>query len=121
MGMKYEVISSDGHVDLAYLPPELFVENASAHLVDRMPRVVDKGEGPEWWANGMYLAVSGRRAKALLTPENEARIDRIAETGFYEDAGSGTAPTHRPGIKDRGPGQGWCKCGGYLRAHVYRW
>ena len=66
MGMKYEVISSDGHVDLAYLPPELFVENASAHLVDRMPRVVDKGEGPEWWADGMYLAVSGRRAKALL-------------------------------------------------------
>ena len=103
--MNYEVISSDGHVDLAYLPPELFVENASAHLVDRMPRVVDKGEGPEWWANGMYLAVSGRRAKALLTPENEARIDRIAETGFYEDAARGrprpTDPELRIGDQDR--------------------
>ena len=49
--MKYNVISSDGHVGLAYLPPELFIENASPGLVGRMPKVVDKGEGPEWWAD----------------------------------------------------------------------
>ena len=61
-----------------------------------MPRVMDKSEGPEWWANGMYLAVSGRRAKALLTPENEARIDRIAETGFYED---GPRPPSDPELR----------------------
>ena len=28
--MKYDVISADGHVDLIWLPPDLFTRNASA-------------------------------------------------------------------------------------------
>jgi hypothetical protein len=30
--MKYDVISADGHVDLIWLPPDLFTKNASAKL-----------------------------------------------------------------------------------------
>ena len=39
--MKYDVISADGHVDLIWLPPDLFTKNASAAFKDRMPHVVE--------------------------------------------------------------------------------
>ena len=39
--MKYDVISADGHVDLIWLPPDLFTGNARAEFKDRMPHVVD--------------------------------------------------------------------------------
>ena len=46
--MKYDVISADGHVDLIWLPPDLFTKNASSALKDRMPHVVEGPKGPEW-------------------------------------------------------------------------
>ena len=30
--MQYDVISADGHIDLIWLPPDLFTANASAKL-----------------------------------------------------------------------------------------
>jgi hypothetical protein len=35
--MKYEVISADGHIDLFWLPPDLFTSNDTAEMKDRMP------------------------------------------------------------------------------------
>ena len=46
--MKYDVISADGHVDLIWLPPDLFTKNASAKFKDRMPYVEDGPDGPRW-------------------------------------------------------------------------
>jgi len=46
--MKYDVISADGHVDLIWLPTDLFTKNAPAAMKDRMPYVVDGPKGPEW-------------------------------------------------------------------------
>ena len=43
--MRYEVISADCHVDLCWLPPDLFTANASAQLRDRMPYVTDGPDG----------------------------------------------------------------------------
>ena len=37
--MQYEMISADCHIDLVWLPPDLFTDNASAALKDRMPYV----------------------------------------------------------------------------------
>ena len=45
--MKYDVISADCHVDLCWLPPDLFTTNASAALRDRMPHVADGPKGPD--------------------------------------------------------------------------
>jgi hypothetical protein len=39
--MHYETISADCHVDLCWLPPDLFTANASPALRDRMPYVAD--------------------------------------------------------------------------------
>jgi len=49
--MQYQVISADGHIDLPWLPPDLFTANASKEFKDRMPYVTDSGKGPIWVAN----------------------------------------------------------------------
>ena len=37
--MRYQRISADCHIDLPWIPPDLFTANSSAALKDRMPRV----------------------------------------------------------------------------------
>ena len=36
------------HIDLPWLPPDLFTANASAAMKDRMPYVTDGPDGPHW-------------------------------------------------------------------------
>ena len=72
--MKYDVISADCHIDLIWLPPDLFTANASAALKDRMPYVTDGPRGEEWvtksgasfgMMNGMGPAASTSRARSI--------------------------------------------------------
>jgi hypothetical protein len=42
--MAYSRISADCHIDLPWIPPDLFTANAAAALKDRMPFVKD---GPD--------------------------------------------------------------------------
>jgi hypothetical protein len=44
--VRYELISADCHVDLIWLPPDLFTSRASVALRDRMPYVIDGPKGP---------------------------------------------------------------------------
>ena len=46
--MKYNRISADCHLDMPWMPPTLFVENASREMKDRMPYVEDGPDGPQW-------------------------------------------------------------------------
>ena len=46
--MRYNRISADCHIDLPWLPPDLFTANASAAMKDRMPYVTDGPDGPRW-------------------------------------------------------------------------
>ena len=41
MSYTGKVISGDCHVDIPWLPEDLFTSNAPAHLKDRMPYVRD--------------------------------------------------------------------------------
>ena len=44
--MKYKITSDDSHVDMNWLPRELFVENNSKpHLQDFMLRIVETPKG----------------------------------------------------------------------------
>ena len=47
---NHPVISADGHIDLPWLPPGLFTENAPAALKSKMPKVVDSPDGKVWVA-----------------------------------------------------------------------
>ena len=84
--MDYKVISSDSHIDLEYIPEDLFVSNAPAAWRDKMPRIVETEAGLEWQADGLYLAPARGRSRNTLTPEDEDRMAKMAAAGFYEDA-----------------------------------
>src|SRR5262245_62787019 len=90
--MRYTRISADCHIDRPWMPPDLFISNATTALKDRMPYVADGPDGPFWTSkNGMSFGLvcgvgpSGQK----LVPGQNYRVDRMAETGLYEDAKRG--------------------------------
>src|SRR5258708_25219026 len=46
--MHYTRISADCHIDMPWIPPDLFTSNASAAMKERMPYVTDGPDGPHW-------------------------------------------------------------------------
>ena len=90
--MKYDVISADGHVDLIWLPPDLFTANAPATFKDRMPHVVDGPKGPYWTSkNGANFGLVNGMGSAgrEYVPGQIHRSDRMASTGLYDDGKKG--------------------------------
>ena len=90
--MEYSVISADCHIDLIWLPEDLFTSQASRKLVNRMPYVKESDKGPLWVSqqgavfglqNGMGTA--GRE----YVPGQIHRSDVMAATGLYEDGKKG--------------------------------
>ncbi|MEC7370165.1 MAG: amidohydrolase family protein [Pseudomonadota bacterium] len=90
--MEYNVISADCHIDLIWLPEDLFTSQASRKLVNRMPYVKESDKGPLWVSqqgavfglqNGMGSA--GRE----YVPGQIHRSDVMAATGLYEDGKKG--------------------------------
>jgi hypothetical protein len=83
--MHYDRISADCHLDLCWLPPDLFTSRTSAAMRERMPYVTEGPKGPMWvtkkggnfgLANGMGSA--GRE----YVPGQIHRSDRMASTGL---------------------------------------
>jgi predicted TIM-barrel fold metal-dependent hydrolase len=102
--MRYTRISADCHVDLCWLPPDLFTSGASAAMKDRMPYVTDGPKGPVWvtkkganlgLVNGMGSA--GRE----YVPGKIQRSDRMAATGLYEDGKRGIRRVTDPELRLR--------------------
>ena len=106
--MKYEIISADGHIDLVWLPPDLFTANARAALKDRMPHVTDGDKGPIWVSRGgarFGLQNGMGSAGREYIPGQIHRSDRMASTGLYDDGKKGirrlTDPALRVGDQER--------------------
>ena len=58
--MNYNRISADCHLDLIWLPPDLFVSEAPRELKDRMPYVDVGPDGRRWVAkNGATFGLAG--------------------------------------------------------------
>jgi predicted TIM-barrel fold metal-dependent hydrolase len=100
--MRYDVISADCHVDLCWLPPDLFTANASSGLRERMPYVSEGRNGRQWvtkrganlgLVNGMGSA--GRQ----YIPGKIHRSDRMASTGLYEDGKRGIRRLTDPDLR----------------------
>jgi predicted TIM-barrel fold metal-dependent hydrolase len=100
--MRYELISADCHIDLCWLPPDLFTANAPSGLRDRMPYVTPGPKGPMWvtkqgatlgLVNGMGSA--GRE----YVPGQIHRSDRMAATGLYEDGRRGVRRLTDPELR----------------------
>src|SRR5215472_3975642 len=104
--MRYNRISADCHIDLCWLPPDLFTSNASAAMRDRMPYVTDGPNGPRWVTkkganlgnvNGMGSA--GRE----YVPGKIHRSDRMASTGLYDDGKKGIRRLTTPELRIKDP------------------
>ncbi|MSQ26320.1 MAG: amidohydrolase [Dehalococcoidia bacterium] len=85
--MDYRVISADSHIDLTWLPGDLFTSQAPARLRDRMPRIV--GESPNWrWVAGdRELTGMGGIGKGLFSLQKgqSHNLDRMLDTGFFHE------------------------------------
>ena len=95
--MQYRRISADCHLDLPWLPPDLFTSQAPRDLKDRMPFVEDGPDGPRWMTkSGINMGLHGGVGSvgAKFIPGQNYRVDKMAATGLYEAAKTGE---HRPG------------------------
>ena len=100
--MHYDVISADGHIDLIWLPPDLFTGNASAALRERMPYVVDGPNGKQWVSrNGAKFGLMNGMGSAgrQYVPGQIHRSDRMASTGLYEDGRNGIRRLTEPELR----------------------
>jgi predicted TIM-barrel fold metal-dependent hydrolase len=100
--MQYKRISADCHLDLPWMPPDLFTSQAPRELKDRMPYVVDSDDGPRWVArNGAtfgYLNGVGPAGQKYI-PGKHHRVDIMAETGLYEDGKKGVRRVSDPHLR----------------------
>jgi hypothetical protein len=90
--MKYDVISADGHVDLIWLPPDLFTKNASARSRTACRTSSTGPKGPEWVSakGAKFGLVNGMgSAGREYVPGVIHRSDRMASTGLYDDGKKG--------------------------------
>src|SRR5438270_7651897 len=86
--MQYRRISADCHLDMPWMPPDLFTAEARRELKDRMPYVEDGPQGPQWVAkNGANFGLKNGVGPggAPFVPGQNHRVDKMAETGMYED------------------------------------
>src|SRR6266849_2542934 len=95
--MRYTRISADCHIDMPWLPPDLFTANASALMKDRMPYVVEGPDGLQWTTQkgapfGLVGGIGSTGTKYV--PGQNHRVDVMASTGLYDDGKKGI---RRPG------------------------
>src|SRR3954451_8197106 len=95
--MQYRRISADCHLDLPWLPPELFVSEAPRAIKERMPYGEEGRDGPQWVTKaginmGGWGGVGSGGGK-FVSGQN-SRVDKMAETGLYE---AGRRGEPRPG------------------------
>ena len=100
--MQYRRISADCHLDMPWMPPDLFVSQARRELKDRMPYVADGPDGPQWVAKngatfGLLYGVGPGGAKHV--PGQNVRVDIMAARGLYEDAKKGKARCSDPHLR----------------------
>ena len=95
--MRYNRISADCHLDLIWLPPDLFTSEAPAAMKERMPYVAESPEGLRWVSkNGANFGLIGGVGSlgAPYVPGKQTRADAMAATGLYE---AGKKGIRRPG------------------------
>jgi len=63
--MQYNVISADDHLDMNWLPRDLWQSRVPSNLRQRAPRVEDTAEGPVWLCDGAKLATWGPRPRSV--------------------------------------------------------
>jgi hypothetical protein len=102
--MRYSRISADCHIDMPWIPDDLFTANATAAMRDRMPYVTDGPDGPFWTCkNGMSFGLVGGVGPggAKLVPGQNYRVDKMAAVGLSRTARRASAGRLTPTCASR--------------------
>ena len=103
--MAQKLISGDSHIDLSWLPADLFVSNAPDRLRKRMPHVEETAEGRRWYVGAKpftWVAAGGSDSgDDRYEPGASRRLDRMEETGFFSDGERGVLRPGTPGLRLR--------------------
>jgi predicted TIM-barrel fold metal-dependent hydrolase len=96
--MEYTMISADDHIDLGYLPRNLWTERLPKSLQDRAPHVEDRGEKGEFWVCDGETWADYRGERWFSRPKrNPLALDR----GGVGEPGRPTNPEKRLVDMDR--------------------
>ena len=104
MSYTGKVISGDCHLDIPWLPEDLFTSRAPAHLKHKMPRVEETDQGLKWfsedrvlgWVGGAGIGVRPGGWDPYVSGMSK-RLDRMEELKFFSDANNRVL---RPGTPD---------------------
>jgi len=84
--VEYTMISADDHIDLGYLPKNLWTDRLPNSLKDRAPHVEDRGEKGEYWVCDGETWADYRGERWFARPNrNKLALDR-----------GGVGEPHRP-------------------------
>ena len=82
--MAYNLISADGHVDLRFLPGDVFVANAPAKWKDQVPRIVETDQDRAGMPRGgtCYRCLEASWRASRRCPGMSKHVDRMYEVDF---------------------------------------
>jgi len=99
--MSYRIISADCHIDMTWMPGDLWVENAPAKFRSQVPQVRETPDGPRWYAEEKELGVFGGLGFGFDRVQRSfsKHVERMFQAGFYEGGPHPTTPDLR--LKDQ--------------------
>jgi predicted TIM-barrel fold metal-dependent hydrolase len=99
--MEYRIISADCHIDMTWMPGDLWTSQTPAKWKDAVPQVRQTPEGPRWYAEGKELGVFGGLGFGFNPVQRSysKHVDRMFQAGFYEGGPHPTTPALR--LKDQ--------------------
>src|SRR5438128_883924 len=98
--MPYNLISGDNHIDLTYLPPDLWSSQAPGKWKLMVPRVEELGDGCHWFVDAQDKGMWNGVGPGFLpyTRGMFGHIDEMHDIGFEWDSRPGARPRPtRPG------------------------
>jgi predicted TIM-barrel fold metal-dependent hydrolase len=103
--MTYRLISGDSHMDIAWLPPDLFVANAPVRLREYMPQVKETPEGKTWYVGthrvGPFATMGSDSSNDRYVPGTSRRLDRMEQQKFFSDGERGILRPGTPVLRQR--------------------
>ena len=102
--MAYKIISADTHLDLHWLPPDLFVSRAPEAQKLHMPNVQTLDRGDYWFVQGREFCAVGFGSAGIQVGQayvsgEDVRLDRMAEAGFFEGVSNGIYHPANPDLR----------------------
>jgi hypothetical protein len=94
--MSYRIISADCHIDMTWMPGDLWVKNAPARFHDQIPQVRETPEGPRCYAEDKELGVFGGLGFGFDRVQRSfsKHVERMFQAGFYERGPHPTTPDY---------------------------